>query len=448
MSTANHNGVHLEPGAEDQTVNYATTTPGGWRTSNVPPAGQHPGAWPAPADVRPAAATTPWYSAPESPAAHPQPPHWPGAYPGVGGGVAPSLGSPQWPGPSTSRPSSRGSRKWLVVVGTTAVIAIIAATVALFALRDNGSGAATTSAGQPGTGSTSASGPAGDGVTTLSDGDTGPAAIILGDPTCPAFRTVNTQVYDAIQAAQWQTLKDTPSASWTTAQRASVDKMVSALRSAIEQTQALAKQTPHRVMRELYEQHNAYTKMAADRLANYQASDSIVNQVTYDFRSAIDNACAAVDWNSAQARVGQVAPIAGPSAPLAPTNTTDPGRFLTAIDPVCSQVLQRQSTFSHDTAAWGNMIFTVPGNQWTPQQSAVEQAAVPVFKTYADDLEKLGRKSSNPLVQDFSAMAAQYYRAYASSIGPDYAGQADNFLVAAAFGFDNTVADGCTAATK
>lgn len=54
-------------------------------------------------------------------------------------------------------------------------------------------------------------------------------------------------------------------------------------------------------------------------------------------------------------------------------------------------------------------------DQWSRQQKAANDAAAPVIRAFADDIERIGRRGNNPTMQDFATFAAQYQRALVKS---------------------------------
>ena len=109
--------------------------------------------------------------------------------------------------------------------------------------------------------------------------DTGPVAIITEDPTCKAYIDIYNSLA-SIQSNGWNAERRTlgPSSEWTPDQRSHVQAVVTALRNAAEQIVPLAKQTPHRVMRELYEQFVAYGRGYADSSTSYTPVDGYPGQ--------------------------------------------------------------------------------------------------------------------------------------------------------------------------
>ena len=63
----------------------------------------------------------------------------------------------------------------------------------------------------------------------------------------------------------------------------------------------LAKLTPHRVMRELYEQFIAYARAYSDAIPTYTSIDNHLAGVALSSSGALTFACTAIEWGSAQA---------------------------------------------------------------------------------------------------------------------------------------------------
>ena len=125
-------------------------------------------------------------------------------------------------------------------------------------------------------------------------------------------------IRSATRQRQWlglsATLRFQPTA-WTPEQRAQYEAVGQAMRSAAEQTVALAKMTPHRVMRELYEQTIAYWRAYADSIPTYTARrrPSSARRQCTDQR-CWSTICAAMSYRSAAARGPLAAQAAPPSA--------------------------------------------------------------------------------------------------------------------------------------
>jgi hypothetical protein len=273
--------------------------------------------------------------------------------------------------------------------------------------------------------------------------DKGPATIITEDPTCASTTPVLQTLADQ-QANGWDKRDPSIAASaWTPAVRAQYEAVGQGMRSAADQMAALAKITPHRVMRELYEQYTAYSRTYADTIATYTPSDDNYALVAVGAANAIGEMCSAIYYKSAPARGPLLPPPPKPSqvAPLG--NPADPQRFLPGPNPVCTDWSAALDDFRQGTVDWLAIPSDIPASRWTPEQRAVYDAAGPVMAASADKLQALGERSGNLTLQDFAALSAQYRRAYVQSV-PTYTA-ADNYLESAALSLSGVVGAACRA---
>jgi hypothetical protein len=356
-------------------------------------------------------------------------PQWgppPGGQPG---------GAPQWGPPPGPPPRGGGKGKW--IFGGIAVIAVIAVTVVITVLvvgKD--------SASSPSPTSTSTAGPTSD---IASANDKGPATIITEDPTCASTRPI----LDALASQErngWDKRDPSvPASAWTPAVRAQFEAVGQAMRTAADQMVALAKLTPDRVMRELYEQNIAYSRAYADRIPTYTPLDDNLALAAIAAGNSIGDICAAIGYQSAPAR-GPLMPVpATPSQVAPPGNPEDPQRFLPGPNPVCAEWSTVLDDFQRDTADWLSIPSDIPASGWTPEQRAINDAVAPVMEASADRLQALGERSGNLTLQDFALLSAQYRRAYAESL-PTYIA-ADNFLSEAGTALTGIVQAACKATT-
>jgi hypothetical protein len=196
-------------------------------------------------------------------------------------------------------------------------------------------------------------------------------------------------------------------------------------------------------MRELYEQFIAYARAYSDAIANYVPEDNHLAGVAITTQSALVNVCNAIDWGSAQARAPLV-PAAPPPTTIAPL--TDPNsrqEFLVAPQASCADWDRLLDQFNADSAAWEALDPNLAASNRNPDQQAIVEAVIPVMRKYADDLEKLGRASGNPVFEDFAVFAAQYRRAYAQAL-PTYS-SADYYLARTAIQTESAIFEACKA---
>jgi hypothetical protein len=234
-----------------------------------------------------------------------------------------------------------------------------------------------------------------------------------------------------------------PASAWTAEQRTLYQDAAQAMRSAAAQTVGLAQLTPHRVMRELYEQFIAYANAYAASIPAYTPADNNLAATADSVSSSLAAICGAITEGSAAARGPVVATVGWPPQVSPPGNPTDPHRYLSRPNPVCVNWKSTLEQFGAQTAAWQQIDPNTPAYAWTTQQAAVNHAAVPVMNSYADTMQELGRRSDNSTLQDFATLAAQYRRAFVAAV-PTYTA-ADNYLADAATYLSTTVLGACAA---
>jgi hypothetical protein len=275
--------------------------------------------------------------------------------------------------------------------------------------------------------------------------DTGPVNIIAEDPTCAAWGRVGLEYANQLTAAHWGDRDESiPASAWTAEQRAMFETVGAAMKQTAGQTVNLAKQTPHRVMREIYQQLNAYLRAFADRIPTYVPVDDNLAVVTDALGNGLNNICGAISYGSA-APLAPLVSEPAPPAEVAPTgDPNSPTRFLSSKSSVCPEWASAVLKLGDDTAAWLAIDSKIPATDWTPEQKAVNNAVIPVMSANADELERLGRQSGNPVLEDIAVLAAQYQRAYVIAL-PTYTSP-DGFLSQAATFMIKVVNLACEAA--
>ncbi len=242
----------------------------------------------------------------------------------------------------------------------------------------------------------------------------GRSAIITEDPTCDAWNRIADGLSAQERNVDWVDRdKAIPAASWTPQQRTTYETVAKAMRTASDQTVGLATATLHRVMRELYVQFIAYARAFDEKSKTYDANDRHLPEVVDGIAASLVNICAAITYGvcckhkrhwSPPWRLHRSLP---PSMILLirPDSLMRAIRFaLTGLRSLKSSIGIRQT---------GELYVTdIPADQWTPEQKALNDAVVPIMNKFADDLERLGRSSRNPVLEDFAVLSAQYRRAY------------------------------------
>lgn len=347
-------------------------------------------------------------------------PQYPGNRPANSGGQ-PGPGSqgqwnpepPQWPQP-TSAPQKKDALKW--ILGAIALIAVIAVTAVVAVTFAGGND---THSGN--SGSTTTSGSKSD---IASANDTAPISVITEDPSCAPWNPVNNIVADTQKDGSWdQRDPSIPASAWTADMRARYTSVANALRTAADQTIPLVKLTPHRVMRELYEQYIAYARLFVDRVPSYTQADNTTLAVATTTGSVISSVCNSISSGSAAAR-GPIVPAAdSPSETASPGNPSNPEKFMGTADAQCSSWNRTvdELTTSPVFADWLKIDSAIPASRWTPQDKLANDAVKPVISRAIDAYEQLARSSTNPTAGDFGTLAVLYGRAFIQGL-PTYTG--------------------------
>ncbi|WNG87840.1 hypothetical protein C6A87_000670 [Mycobacterium sp. ITM-2016-00317] len=263
-----------------------------------------------------------------------------------------------------------------------------------------------------------------------SAGDDGPVDIITEDASCASWAPIS-ETFSAQAADGWNDRDPSvPASDWTSDQRKQYEAVADAMRVAAEGAVALAKLTPHRVMRELYEQSIAYWRAYADSVSTYSPNDDHLARVATAASNAIGYICSAITYGSAASRAPFVLPTSPPLSVEAPQDPAHPSRYLTAPLSVCSAWISATEAFDSETAEWLESDPNIPSYQWSPEQRAIWQRLPLPMGASAGEMQNLGVQSLNATFGDFASLSAQYRRAFVQAI-PSYV-PADGYLANAA----------------
>jgi hypothetical protein len=336
----------------------------------------------------------------------------------------------------TKAPDEKKNLKWaLGAVAAVAVLATIVAAVLLFGGGDSGKNS---KGGNPdaGSGQDEAAGVA-------SARDTAPVAVITEDPTCTAWTSINNELATSGEGLWNDRDRSVPASAWTPKQRAQFVAAAQSMRGAAAQAVGLIKLTPHRVMRELYQEFIAYSHAYVERVPKYTPADNNLAGAANSASSALGAICAAIADGPAAARGPLVPPAAAPSdiAPIG--NPANPEPFLTTPNSTCDEWQAALDQFGRDTADWQQLNPNIPAIYWNREQKAVNYKAAQVMNAYASKLEQLAKQSDNAVWQDFANLSAQYRRAFVVSL-PTYT-PPDNHLANAANYLSTTILGACAA---
>ncbi len=336
----------------------------------------------------------------------------------------------------TEGPGGTTNLKW--ALGAVTAVAVLATVLAAVLLFSGGSGKDSSKAENPDSASAqdNAAGVA-------SAKDNGPVAVITEDPSCAAWTSINNELSNSGEGLWNDRDRSVPASAWTEKQRAQFIAAAQQMRGAAAQTVGLVKLTPHRAMRDLYEQFIAYARAYAERIPKYTPADNNLAGAANSAASALGSICAAIADGSAAAR-GPMVPPAAPPSDIAPVgNPANPQPLLTTPNPICSQWQSALDQFGKDTAAWQQIDPNIPSILWNREQKATNYAVAPVMNAYASKLEQLGRQSDNAVWQDLANLSAQYRRAFVVAL-PTYT-PTDNHLANAANYASTTILGACAA---
>ncbi|WP_231987847.1 hypothetical protein [Mycobacterium sp. 852002-51152_SCH6134967] len=285
--------------------------------------------------------------------------------------------------------------------------------------------------------------PSGETFGLASADDTGPANIITEDPTCAAWTPIN-QTFGAALKKGWDKRDvSIPATDWSPELRAQYEGVAEGLRNATDETVRLAKQTPHRVMRELYEQFIAYGRAFRDAVPTYTEKDNHLVAAAITSTNVLVYICSAIRYGSAEARFPLVDEPTQPSEVPQLEDPNHPSKLLTDADRTCSEWDRVLNAFNAETKAWQALDPNLAAADWTEEQRTVVASVVPKFEQSADEFERLASQTSNLTLRDLANFAAQYRRAYAEAL-PTYI-VADSYLDLTAYRVSSLIYEACKA---
>src|ERR1700736_4338185 len=249
-------------------------------------------------------------------------------------------------------PSNNKNLKWAMgAVGVVAVLATVVAVVLLF----GGGGSGAPKGAHPDEGSNP---DAAAGVASVKD--IGPVTVITEDSSCAAWTTINNELSTSGTGLWNERDRSVPASAWTPKHRAQYIAAAQSMRGAAAQTVGLVKLTPHRVMRELYQQFIAYARAYSERIPKYTPADNNLAGAATSASSALGSICAAITDGSAAARGPLVSPSPPPSDIAPVGNLPHPQPMLTNDNSVCSDWRSALDEFGKQTAAWQQIYPNVP----------------------------------------------------------------------------------------
>jgi hypothetical protein len=335
-----------------------------------------------------------------------------------------------WQPQSGPPPHKDAGLKWLLI--TVAVLLVIGISVGatLIFTRNRGGGVAASS-------TTDAPGD------VASANDTGPVSIITDEPTCQVYVAINNGIA-GVEANGWSVQRASyrSAVEWTEEQRMQVEAVTKALSNAADQMVTLAKRTPHRAVRELYEQFIAYAHAYKDSVSTYTPADNFLADANVNIGSALLGVCNSITYNATGRSVG-IEPMSPPQKIATTENLADPKRLVSGQNSVCPAWVERERKFIADNSAWSTLDANIPGSEWTPAQRSKQLGALRLIAALSTSMEEAGRQSTSPAFEDLAVLAVAYLRGYVSA-GDSYLG-ADSWLSYTGLRINNAIAGACQA---
>jgi serine/threonine protein kinase len=359
----------------------------------------------------------------------------------------PSISQPWMPPP----PRRRDRRWWVVGAAAVAMVAVV---VLALVLTQGGSPATNTQPGSSGV-SSSPSAPSSPAVgAEASAGDTGPAGIITADPTCKTWVGVGGTLFMNSPIEHWFSThlgQQIPllkvGTAWNPDERAVMEGTAKEVRLAATKTEPLIKATPHRVMREMYEQFVVYARAFAGAIGDqYVPRDSGLGAAEENLANELISICMDVTSGAATTRASLVPAAEAPAHPAAPQDPANLQRYVGSADiAACVQVSAVAHKYGDNPTVkdWAKNNQGLAASLWTPQQKAVSDAAAPLMTGVADDLLHAAQGGTNATMLDFATLSGQYQRAIVAAL-PSY-GPSDGELYGAAEYLRRALMDSCDA---
>ena len=277
--------------------------------------------------------------------------------------------------------------------------------------------------------------------------DDDPVSLVTEDPTCPEWEPITAALNTELGNGWHQRDPSISAPEWSDDQRKQYRAVAGAMRAAADRSVALAKQTPHRVMRELYEQAIAYWRAYADSVNNYRPSADHLAGAATSAAESIQSICAAIDFGAAAGRAALTlpGPPPVPESPLA--DPAHPPRFITGASAFCSEWVAMVGEYDTATREWRDRHDpNLPASQSPPDLRELNAKAAMVMQQNADRTHLLGLLSGNLAAADFAALSSHYRRAYAMAL-PSY-GLPDTHLDDAASRLQSLTDHACRAVRK
>lgn len=249
--------------------------------------------------------------------------------------------------------------------------------------------------------------------------DTAPVTVVIDEPTCGSWGSIAMPLSATGQESGFRDRDvSIPETDWTPQLRKQYDTERTAIDNAADRVDVLAKQTPHRVVREIYDQLIAYWRAYTGRIAHYSARDDQLLRVTYALGDTIFALCDAIRYGAAALRGPFADTPSPPTRALQPSaNAVRRQRFLMERSNTCANFRSAFSDFNKATSAWHHDHDPdTPATKWNAQQKTLSDATGRTLNDFDNQITHLGRGSGNPSLEDFAVLAAVYGQSYVRAL--------------------------------
>ena len=260
--------------------------------------------------------------------------------------------------------------------------------------------------------------------------DMGPVSVITDDPTCAEWTRIGSALLEVQNRVLWfERDGSIPAVEWLPEQVDMYTTVARAMGSVAAQVGILARDTPHRAMREIYEQLAVHAREVINRIPQYQASDIHLFRAADTLVGAASSICAAARSGAAQARAPLTPPAAPPTAPSPAAPENNRTTLLADNPSICNEWVPLSTDYRNQ----------IP--DWVDDELYLGDITTPARIQFADASEEVSRRSNNAVAEDLAVLGAQYLRAYVAAV-PTY-GPADRALLDAADNLAKVVDHGC-----
>ncbi|MCH9730018.1 MAG: hypothetical protein K0U84_10155 [Actinomycetia bacterium] len=255
------------------------------------------------------------------------------------------------------------------------------------------------------------------------------------DPVCDEWLNYTDELSQA--AEQWTALdRSVPATKWTPEHREIYVAVREAMTTAADQFESILPEARNVLLQELIAQTIVYLRAYVERIPEYVESDSLIAGVAAKFSNAVTGMCEM----QPQLRASGSAEKTMRSSVPEPAALTP---FMADENPACPKFLElitRQKTY---LSAWAKVDSTLPAEQWTPAQRALNNAAREVMLRDAKDIRAIAEVAEGTIMADLLVARAAYMQAYAEII-PTYMPN-DKFLWSTGTSIGGGLAAACEA---